>query len=811
MRKLFRFVALLVAATTLLSIAAIYSNQWLTLGHAASSPGATLTLAILHANAAESKGLARLLRRLGNRRDPVIPHLLVVNGVLLDNGAAEVDEVALNATAAGVRVVNVPRAPAGLAGCYAHALAVADSRFLAVVAAEDLDRVRDDVLPDVKRLVDWLVRADKHDVAPRRVLLFAPSRVARFATFSAAMRDDAGALADNDLSLILSHRFANKSARFQLEPIPAAHAHLIHDACRDDEPVPNATVAVSGGLMCSPVSWVSPRFGFLARTDVLRSLPPQRGVVWDMLRESLALQWFTSNVSVMFCSNVHTDQCHIDVESATNETTTLDDALGESRLRGVSNISALALCAQRPDVGSLVFDRWAVDCNVGTACANGAKNRQRLAASELGATCIDDRMVRALYRRGPRFPTLISCDQIHDLHQELIANGTQPFARGAHKAVFESKYHDLPLVIKQVFFASASRPSSDEDDDQEDEAEVEEKDLRKRAAEPSIDGGDDDEVASFVKTFERQVLDEFYYTNRWAPNPMIDNPFVMQIYGLCIGSAKDTQLMAAEGPLLPWSAAAKAPELPWFARLAIAINLTRTIDFLHRQHVVLCGLNMEQVAIDNQFNAKVIDLDTLIETHYLSDRRLGEGMECVENGDCVRVPAVRMTPYAIEDLPDRTKETTNRKGALILYFKEPRQGSRGSARHRSCLPKAPECRCNATNVCVGFDGASMLAASLDSLLRPLLDRSRFTASREFYAAIDQVFARLMPGSCAAPRVAASAATALFTEVANRFGALAELERSVHEMRRLQARLVSDFIVTHRARCEQRGEFTKCAA
>jgi hypothetical protein len=376
-------------------------------------------------------------------------------------------------------------------------------------------------------------------------------------------------------------------------------------------------------------------------------------------------------------------------------------------------------------------------------------------------------------------------------------------------------FRDLPFVIKQVFFASASRPSSSDSDElEEDDESVDQRGRKRRkgddagADDGGGDGDEDDPVASFIKTFERQVLDEFFYTNRWAPNPLRDNPFVMQIYGLCVGG--ETQLMAAEGPLLPWSAAAKSTELPWFARLAIAINLTRTIDFLHRQHVVLCGLNMEQVAIDNNFNAKVIDLDTLIETNYLTHRRLGEGMECTENMACVRVPAVRMTPYAIEDLPERAKETMNKKG-LILYFKEPRQGSRGSARHRTCLPKAPVCHCNSTNVCVGFDGATMLASALDSMLRPLFDRSRYTASREFYAAIDQAFVRLKPGSCVSPRVAASDGTAVLSEVARQFGAHELMQTHWHEMQRLQARLLNQFIVTHRAKCENRGEFTKCAA
>lgn len=803
--EMLRLVVVLVLGTALLSIALLFTTTTSFASLSTSSASThLLTVGILHVSAGESKGLARLLRRLSNARTSI--HVIVING----SG----EELQLNATApiTTIHVVDVGgRTPSGLASCYAHLLnVVADSsRFLAVVAADDLDRVRDDVLPDLARLVDWLTYAEKHELASQRVLLFAPSRVQRFATFSAALRPDVGALADPDIALSLRNRFANNSLRFQLEPIPASEAHLIHEPCRNDTPIANQTSALVGGVICSPVSWVSPRFGFLARTDTLRALPPQRAIVWDLLRESLALQWFNQNFSVLFCSNLHADQCHADI----GDGSLLDDVLDTKLLKSVSNVSALALCAERPDVGSLVFDRWAVDCNVGAACTNGAKIRSRLQPHERGATtCADDSLVRALYKRGPRLPTLIGCEQMRELHQKLLANRTQPFARGAHKAVFEASLRDLPFVIKQVFFASAERPSSSSSDGEDLESDDQRaRKRRKGNGDGAVEDEEDDPVASFIKTFERQVLDEFFYTNRWAPNPLRDNPFVMQIYGLCVGgSENETQLMAAEGPLLPWSAAAKSNELPWFARLAIAINLTRTIDFLHRQHVVLCGLNMEQVAIDNNFNAKVIDLDTLIETNYLSRSRLGEGMQCTENSACMRVPAVRMTPYAIDDLPERAKETTNRKG-LILYFKEPRQGSRGSARHRTCLPKAPVCHCNSTNLCVGFDGATMLAGALDSMLRPLFDRSRYTASREFYTAIDQAFVQLKPGSCVSPRVAASDGTAVLSEVARQFGAHELMQTHWHEMQQLQARLLNQFIVTHRAKCENRGEFTKCAA
>ena len=46
--------------------------------------------------------------------------------------------------------------------------------------------------------------------------------------------------------------------------------------------------------------------------------------------------------------------------------------------------------------------------------------------------------------------------------------------------------------------------------------------------------------------------------------------------------------------MLSWKGAVHS-DLDWATRLALAINLTLTLDFLASQRVVLCGLNKEQV------------------------------------------------------------------------------------------------------------------------------------------------------------------------------------------------------------------------
>ena len=271
----------------------------------------------------------------------------------------------------------------------------------------------------------------------------------------------------------------------------------------------------------------------------------------------------------------------------------------------------------------IVEKTWAVDCNVGIACANAAQHRKDADEAALGKSCIDDELFQLAYTHsGPREPTMIHCAQLQRIHRDLVANGVQPFARGAHKAVFEASFHGMPIVVKQMFAVH----------EQEQEQHREQKKHKNRTERRHVTalggsaeaeqrkrnknkGGKKNQAKkareSQRHTFKRQVLDEYFYIRSWAPNALERSPFVMQLYGTCLDLEFDELLIAAEGPLLPFQAAVESRELPWFIRLVLAINLTRTIDFMHRRNVVLCGMNAEQVAVDSEWNAKLIDLDTV--------------------------------------------------------------------------------------------------------------------------------------------------------------------------------------------------------
>lgn len=285
-----------------------------------------------------------------------------------------------------------------------------------------------------------------------------------------------------------------------------------------------------------------------------------------------------------------------------------------------------------------------------------------------------------------------------------------------------------------------------------------------------------------------------------------------------------------QGPLLSWSFAADTRYLSWAERLALAINLTRTLDFFDQQRCVVCGLNKEQVGIDAEFNVKVLDLDTLAE-HLPDGSRLGEGQRCRANDECDKVPVLR-NALALEGKPDRSVQSVNDDGSLVMWFKPPRAGSRGTWRHRTCLPRINECRCNATNYCEGFDGSSMLAAALDNMLRPMLDRANYDATWALGRDLERALALLSPtqacgdrwrrqtpgacvlcvGSCFASLALAAAAmaTVALVRVAEAHGAFDALRRLQPTRRQRHAELVDEFVAANRRRCAKKAA-KKCAS
>jgi hypothetical protein len=209
----------------------------------------------------------------------------------------------------------------------------------------------------------------------------------------------------------------------------------------------------------------------------------------------------------------------------------------------------------------------------------------------------------------------------------------------------------------------------------------------------------------------------------------------------------------------------------------------------------------------------VLDLDTLVEhPSYELTARLGEGNQCSSNADCARVMAHRYTSF-VEQLPDRSKEEVNDDGSIVVWFKPGRAGSRGTTRHRTCLPKVNECRCNATSVCEGVDGVTMLAASIDNMIRPMLDRSHYEPPTGSYNAdIERLLARITPArDCGGRRADTPArAIAALTEFAERHGALALLERRRAHLRAHHAALVDLFMIKNSETCVRKGDGRKCA-
>ena len=185
-------------------------------------------------------------------------------------------------------------------------------------------------------------------------------------------------------------------------------------------------------------------------------------------------------------------------------------------------------------------------------------------------------------------------------------------------------------------------------------------------------------------------------------------------------------------------------------------------------------------------------------------------MECSDNEQCNRVQQTRMTPMAREEVPDRSRVSYAEDGAVVFWFKPARTGSRGSARHRTCLPGVFECRCLPSGRCRGFDGSSMLAAAMDKLLRPLLDTSRYQAPANYADALADTLNSLEAGGCRAPRVHAANATFALRALATKFSAFDELARAHTAVQAMFANETRTFLDRHQRLCMEKGEDTKCA-
>jgi hypothetical protein len=110
---------------------------------------------------------------------------------------------------------------------------------------------------------------------------------------------------------------------------------------------------------------------------------------------------------------------------------------------------------------------------------------------------------------GPTGPFTINCGQVHRAF-EAVRNKA-PFARGAHKAVFLADYHGMPMVLKQLFIVNDD--DDPDNDDGDDDVDIDSKAAKKQKNGKNRDRNrnrnvtrSSDQISSFAKTFERQVL-----------------------------------------------------------------------------------------------------------------------------------------------------------------------------------------------------------------------------------------------------------------------------------------------------------------
>lgn len=136
---------------------------------------------------------------------------------------------------------------------------------------------------------------------------------------------------------------------------------------------------------------------------------------------------------------------------------------------------------------------------------------------------MQDSNSKQMYMMGPTGAHTINCGQLHRAFD--AASHNEPFARGAHKAVYLGSYHGLPMVIKQLFIVNDDDdPEHDDDDlaraakkkkknrdgDNDDRNDNEQSDQKRAVVEPRKRMRTNvtrtkDEVSKFAKTFERQV------------------------------------------------------------------------------------------------------------------------------------------------------------------------------------------------------------------------------------------------------------------------------------------------------------------
>lgn len=315
-------------------------------------------------------------------------------------------------------------------------------------------------------------------------------------------------------------------------------------------------------------------------------------------------------------------------------------------------------------------------------------------------------------------PVQVKCS---DILQRVQYNGSEPFARGFVKEVWLGSLDGRSMIVK--------RPAATDD--------------------------------AGLQLFDEMLTKEIDLVRELRVSP-----HVMKFYGACRGVAlRQYQAIAVEGPLVNWAHLTRSA-LSWSGRLRVVMSLMDALTFLENKLMAHCDWKADQVAVDEQFTAKLVDLKSL--RKYSVGHGVDRGKNCTSLRDCVAASACFKWQY--ENNYD-----------------------------------VPELGCAKDGFCVGFLAPSMLRNSLETFVWPMLSQWVRDVDRELVAAYERGVEEVYRGILVvAPRDRWTAARvkarlgALFDELggASHFGDGAR-DRAV-----LQS-LVHELTSSAAARCQSR--------
>jgi hypothetical protein len=161
------------------------------------------------------------------------------------------------------------------------------------------------------------------------------------------------------------------------------------------------------------------------------------------------------------------------------------------------------------------------------------------------------------------------------------------------------------------------------------------------------------------------------------------SPYVMQYYGACRGVAmRHFQAIAVEGPLVNWLHVVRS-RISWTGRIKLAIGFLEMLSFFERKLLAHCDWKADQVAVDLDFNVKVVDLKSF--RKYSVGHGVDRGKNCTTQRDCVTV-----------------------SGCFKWQFEN--------------NYAVPELECAKDGFCVGFLAPSMIRNSVETFLWPMLSQ-----------------------------------------------------------------------------------------